>query len=332
MIPALLAAGLSFAVSIPARWLGRRFRLVSREGIALTGGLGVLVSWWIVAAGFGSLPTDTRATFGLALAMLPLVAVGVWDVRSALRPSKQLLAQALAAAAVVVVGGIAVGSVTNPFGGIVRLDAWMWNGLPIVGATISLAWIMVLMNAVNLLDGADGLAAMVSMVGFLAVGVTSFLPNVAEPTVGRTAFVAAGATAGFLFWNYPPARLYLGTPGAWFLGLLLAVLSLLGSSKIATLSVVAALPLLDAAAVAMARLRRGASLFRGDTTHFHHVLAGFGWSPRKILLTYMLISALLGVAAVVLPTPVKAVLVAACGVALALGRRGPKLLPYGVSR
>jgi UDP-GlcNAc:undecaprenyl-phosphate GlcNAc-1-phosphate transferase len=147
--------------------------------------------------------------------------------------------------------------VTNPAGGLLYLNQWEVFGIALPGAILSIVWIVLLMNAVNFLDGLDGLASAVSVVGFLTIGAVSLLPHVNEPAVALPAFLAAGATLGFLFWNFPPARLYLGTPGSWFLGFLLGVFSLQGSSKIATLAVVGAIPLLDAVAVVLSRLRRG---------------------------------------------------------------------------
>lgn len=315
MILPILAAGLSAAFGLPARWVALRLGLVSRHGIPLTGGVALLLAWWVISTLFGGLLDDLHLTAGLALALIPILSFGLWDIRTALRPFPQLTAQLLAAVAAVLFGDVAVRFVTNPLGGLLVFDQWVLAGVPLVGAAVSLVWIMVVMNAVNFLDGVDGLAATVSFVGFLAIGAVSLLPQVHEPHVALLAFIAAGATGGLLFWNFPPARLYLGTPGSWFLGFLLAVLSLLGSSKIATLTVVAAMPLLDALVVIAARLRRGASPFRGDSTHFHHILMARGWSPRAVIAAYGIGSALLGLAAVALPTPAKIFLVIISAVA-----------------
>lgn len=315
MIPALLAAGLSIALGVPARALGQHFHLVSWRGTTLTGGLAVLASWWTISLLFGDLVSDMRLLTGLLLAMIPILGIGLWDVRTALRPTPQFLAQCVAAAIAVLIGGTVVRFVTHPLGGLLVLDQWLFASIPLIGVTVSIVWIVIVMNAVNFLDGGDGLAATVSLVGFLTIGAASLLPNVQEPRVALLAFIAAGATGGILFWNYPPARLYLGTTGSWFLGFLLAVLSLLGSSKIATLTVVAAIPLFDALVVVIARLRRGASPFHGDTSHFHHLLVARGWSPRAVVTAYGAASAILGISAVVLPTSAKIGLVALSSIA-----------------
>lgn len=305
------AAVLGLALGFPARWLGKRFRLAAGKRIPATGGLALCLAWWTTVLATGGLEARTRS--GITLAMIPIVAVGLFDLRKRLGPVSQFLAQILAAGSAVLAGNVAARHVTNPFGGLLYLNQPTIGDIAIPAMVASIAWIVLLMNAVNFLDGLDGLATSVSGIGFLTIAAASLLPHVNEPAVAQPALLAAGAAAGFLFWNFPPARLYLGTPGSWFLGFLLAVFSLLGSSKIATLAVVGAIPLLDASFVVLNRLRRGASPFRGDITHLHHRLAAQGWSARTILCFYSFASALLGAAAVFLPTPAKVALLALSG-------------------
>lgn len=319
----LVTAGFSLILGVLARRAGDYWGLRGGKGTAATGGVAIAGAWWLTVAGTRSFAP--RQLLGLGLAMVPLLLVGLRDVRRPLRPLPQFLAQTTAAVLAVVIGGVSARSVTNPFGGLLSLNQWEVGSIAVPGAVLTVLWIVFLMNAVNFLDGVDGLAATVGAIGFLAIGAVSLLPYVNEPTVAVPAFLAAGATGGFLFWNLPPARLTLGTPGAWFIGFLLAVLSVQGSSKIATLAVVGAIPLLDAAAVVLARLRRRASPFRGDTTHLHHQLAARGWSPRRVLTLYTVCSAALGVAAVTLPTVAKLSLFtvsAAAALLFALRRRG----------
>lgn len=305
----LATLALSLALGILARRGGEQLRLVTAKGVAATGGLGILAAWWVASGVTGSL--EPRAALGLALATAVIVMVGLWDTRRALHPFPQLVGQLAAGISAVLIGGIAAPYVTNPLGGLLYLNQWVIAGIPVLGAAFTVIWILALMNAVNFLDGMDGLAASVSAIGFVTIGVVSLLPQVNEPEIALPAFLAAAATAGFLFWNFPPARLVLGTTGSWFLGFLLAVLSVQGSSKIATLAVVGAIPLLDAASVIIARIRRGASPFRGDSTHLHHRLRSRGWSPRAILTLYAALSASLALAAIYLPTPLKILLLAA---------------------
>lgn len=311
-----VAAVLGLAFGFPARRFGERFRLAAGKRIPATGGLALCLAWWTTVLFTGGLTPRTRD--GITLALIPIVAVGLFDLRKRLGSAPQFLAQIMAAGSAVLAGNVAARHVTNPLGGLLSLNQPTVGDIAIPAMVVSIAWIVLLMNAVNFLDGLDGLAASVSGIGFLTIAVVSLLPHVNEPAVAQPALLAAGAVAGFLFWNFPPARLWLGTPGSWFLGFLLAVLSLLGSSKIATLAVVGAIPLLDAASVVLARIRRGTSPFQGDTTHLHHRLAAHGWNPRQILGLYALASAILALAAIVLPTPLKILLLVISGTAISL--------------
>lgn len=315
MFLALSTFALSVVLSSVARRGGEQLRLITPRGVAATGGIGILSAWWIATIISGAFPA--RVAFGLGLTTTIIVAVGIWDIRKRLSPFSQLFGQILVSLIAVGVGGIAASYITHPAGGLIYLNQWMWNGIPLLGAAFTILWILALMNAVNFLDGMDGLAASVSAIGFLTIGIVSLLPQVNEPHIALPAFLAAAATAGFLFWNLPPGRLVLGTVGSWFLGFLLAILSVQGSSKIATLAVVGAIPLLDAASVIIARIRRGTSPFKGDRTHLHHRLLAHGWSPRKILALYTTASAGLALAAIYVPTPAKAVLLFASGAAVA---------------
>lgn len=318
IVPLVAVLGLSLALGAAARPLGARFRFQTATGVPAAGGISILLAWWAGVLLFGGLPGGAWPAAGLSLASAIIVLVGLADLRRALGPFPQLLGQGAAALVAAVLGGVSAQYVTHPGGGLLYLNHWDVGGVVLPGAALTVLWMVILMNAVNFLDGVDGLAAAVSTIGFLVIGLTSLLPQVREPAVALPAFLAAAATAGFLFWNFPPARLTLGTPGSWFLGFLLAALSVQGSSKIATLAVVGAIPLLDAVSVVLRRLCRGASPFHGDTTHLHHRLTARGWSPRGLLAAYAGASALLGFAAVYLPTAAKVLLLGLTGLASVL--------------
>jgi UDP-GlcNAc:undecaprenyl-phosphate GlcNAc-1-phosphate transferase len=165
-----------------------------------------------------------------------------------------------------------------------------------------------MMNVINFLDGMDGLAGSVTIIAFLAIGFVSVLPQVNDVPTAIAAFAAASAIAGFLFYNFPPAKLILGTVGSWFIGFLIAILAIQGATKVATTAVVGAVPLIDALIVILGRLRRGNSPFRGDYTHLHHRLKRRGLSDQTILALYVVCSVILGLAAVVLQTHNKIIL------------------------
>ncbi len=313
-IASAIVLALSLALSTVAVSLGTRFRYVAgKRSIPALGGVAVLFAWW----GGVLLQRDLRSLSSLgslALASAVILWVGIRDVRRPLSPGPQLFTQLAVAGVTVLLGGIAIRYVTNPLGGLLRLDQWDVSGYALPGTFLTVVWIVTLMNVMNFLDGMDGLASSVGAVAFATVGFVSLLPQVADRSTGFLALLAAAALGGFLFWNLPPAALYLGTVGSWFVGYLLAVLAAQGVSKVATVAVVGAVPLLDAVTVVLGRLRRGQSPFRGDRTHLHHRLERRGLSARTILLLYLLVSGVLGTSAVLLQTQFKLIVFASVSV------------------
>lgn len=330
--PVLGTFGAAFIASAAAIRASTSFGfLAGSRRVPALGGLAVILAWWGTVLVVGELPSTVM--IGLLLATLGIVCVGLWDIRRNLPPGPQVVAQVVIAAIVVLLGGIAIRSVTNPLGGLLRLDRWEVVGYALPGALLTFIWIITLMNVMNFLDGLDGLAAGVGALAFVAVGLVSLLPQVHDRSTAFLAFTAAAALLGFLFWNLPPAALYLGTVGSWFVGFLLAVLAVQGASKVATVAVVGAVPLLDAVTVIAGRLRRGQSPFRGDRTHLHHRLAERGLSSRAILLLYLLASSMLGAGAVFLQTRFKVVvfLIVSC-LFVFLVVLGSRVSRHGVSR
>lgn len=282
---------------------GKKVCLVNAQNISSIGGIAVLFSWWIAVLLIKNLKVEML--WPLLMASLLILLIGLWDTRRPLGPIMQLLAQISIAVVPVFFGGLEIKYLTNPFGGVIDFTNIRVFGLLIPSAVITLFWIVTLMNAVNFLDGMDGLAGSISIIAFVVIGLVSLLPQVNDLGTAVAAFAAAAALLGFIFWNYPPAPLILGTVGSWFIGFLLAVLSVQGTTKVATVAVVGAVPLLDAVVVVLGRLWRKRSPFKGDRTHLHHRLKRRGFSDRAILTIYMVVSIGLGCAAVLLQTQSK---------------------------
>lgn len=281
---------------------GKKTRLVNAQNTSSIGGIALLLAWWIAMLLVRSLKSEMF--WPLVVASFLILLIGLWDTRRPLGPITQLLSQISIAAVPVFLGGLEIKYLTNPLGGVIDFTNIRIFGI-LPGAVITLVWIVALMNAVNFLDGMDGLAGSVGAVSFVTIGLVSLLPQVNDLGTAITAFAAAAALLGFIFWNYPPAPLILGTVGSWFIGFLIAVLSIQGATKVATTAVVGAIPLLDAVVVVFGRLYRKESPFRGDHTHLHHRLRRRGLSDRMILALYMAMSIGLGCVAVLLQTQSK---------------------------
>jgi UDP-GlcNAc:undecaprenyl-phosphate/decaprenyl-phosphate GlcNAc-1-phosphate transferase len=234
------------------------------------------------------------------------VLAGARDDRRPLGVAPQLLAQ-LAAAAVVILLGVRADFVANPFGGQVDLPTWLAIGF-------TLFWILGATNTVNWLDGLDGLAAGVVVIAALVLALHSY--RLGQLSIGLLAVALAGAAAGLLPHNWHPARIFLGG-GAYLLGYLLGVLSIIGGTKGATLLLVLGIPILDTAWQILGRLRRGRSPAAAERAHLHHRLFDLGLSQPQVVALYYALSIAFGGLALGLSTGIEK-LIALLGVVLVL--------------
>jgi UDP-GlcNAc:undecaprenyl-phosphate/decaprenyl-phosphate GlcNAc-1-phosphate transferase len=248
-----------------------------------------------------------------------MLALGVVDDVKGLRAAPKFAVQ-ITAAVGLYFGGYQIDELSNPFGPPIQLG---WLALP-----VSVFWIVGVTNAINLLDGIDGLAAGVTACIALSLAVINVLYG--NIIVALLTLCLAGACAGFLPYNFAPARIFLGDSGSLFLGLVLSCIGILSLFKAATATFVAvpvilfALPLIDTTSVFVGRLWRGVPVFRGDRTHVHHRLLALGLNHRQAALFLYAITLLLGIAAIALTvrqTPVTLTL-GALLLALLLGALG----------
>ncbi|MFP4207755.1 MAG: MraY family glycosyltransferase [Wenzhouxiangella sp.] len=250
---------------------------------------------------------------GAALPLLGLVlaVTGLgWldDVRD-LPVRVRLLGQLLIAMAMLMlVGPVSVVEV----GGLALNWPWLWSALGL----IAVVW---LINLHNFMDGADGLAAMQGAWSGLALGVLLHLHDAPLPALAG--FALAGACLGFLFWNRPPARLFMGDSGSMMIGAMVGLLALSGAAgggiSIWASLIVSALFVVDATATLARRLVAGQQWYTAHREHAYQRLIAGGWSHGRVLLLYTLINL-----AVVLPVLLLAVRFPAWDLPLALGLVG----------
>jgi UDP-GlcNAc:undecaprenyl-phosphate GlcNAc-1-phosphate transferase len=264
------------------------------------GGLGIAAAVLVVAWAARLLPgpardLDPRPLLGLTCATLPILALGLSDDRYGVGPWTKLTVQACAAL-VLTLFGYGVPLLTNPFGPAVVTGPW--------SVPLTVLWVLVLTNAINLIDGLDGLAAGVVAIACGALWVTA--RGHGDFYVMFVAALLLGACGGFLWWNRPPARVFMGDTGSQFLGLTLSALSLLenrkGTAALTLLLPLVALgvPIADSTLAFARRLLRGQPVFRGDAGHIHHRLLDAGLSPRAALLALWALSAVFGGATILL--------------------------------
>lgn len=230
---------------------------------------------------------------GLTLGATLLFFVGAYDDHRELSATPQLLAQ-LGAAICAVTSGVVITQVQNPFGG--TLEFAPWFAIP-----FTLFWIVGMTNTINWLDGIDGLAAgVVGIAGVLLFIHTLRLPQ-EQMSIALLALALVGTVLGFLLFNFPPAKIFLGSAGALVLGYLLGVLSIIGAARVAFALLVLGIPILDVAWQIVSRVRAGQSPFHATRTHLHHRLLDSGLSQRTVVIIYYAFTALSGVLALGLP-------------------------------
>jgi len=251
---------------------------IHRRPISRLGGLGILLG---VLAGLAFSNVDpANELVWPFLALLLVWFTGLWDDLHGLSPLLRLFVQ-FAAGLLLWFGGWGI----------------VLPGEPWLGAPLTCLFVSAFMNALNWLDGTDGLAAgvvAVVMVGFIGVG------REVGVVVGLLSASVLGSVLGFLFFNFPPALIFMGESGSNTLGFLLAFLSFeyyrrTGAPDLQLLVPLsfAALPLGDAALAILRRLRANRSPFQGDRQHFYDLLLQRGWTPCRVALSCYSVTATL---------------------------------------
>jgi UDP-GlcNAc:undecaprenyl-phosphate GlcNAc-1-phosphate transferase len=297
-----VAAAAAAALTPFAAWLGRRLGLVDRPGgrrahrgeVPRIGGLALFLAF-MIALGVGQAfhiptadPNESRRFLGLILGSLWMFLVGLADDRWDLSPLVQFGAQLVA-------GGIAIATlifierVNNPLTDEVLVFP------PVLVGLLTLFWVTGMINTVNWLDGLDGLAAGVGAI--LCIVLAVHMHRTGQPSVAILPLALLGATVGFLPYNFHPARVFMGSTGAFFLGYALAALGIIAGARVATVLLVMGVPIVDVAWQILNRLRHRRSPAQADRGHLHYRLLDLGLSQRTIVLAYWAFCGLFGLLA-----------------------------------
>ena len=303
----VVAALLALVLTPLVRRIAQRYGIIDRPNqrrvnvvpVPRAGGIAVALAFLGVAVVFLAindsapmvrLPTSIGQ--GELIALLAggaaAAAIGALDDYFQLRARWQLVGQIVLAFAAVALG-VEVGSLNSPLGGVIGLDGAL-------GFVISVLWIVGMINSINFIDGLDGLSSGIGLVAAITLGVISLAGlagGASQPFVAILCFALAGALAGFLRWNFHPASIFTGTSGVMFLGYALAVLSILGTAKVAVALLVLGIPIIDTFWIIVRRLLSGRSPFTPDRGHIHHRLLDLGLThTQSVLLIYAICVAL----------------------------------------
>ncbi len=205
--------------------------------------------------------------------------------------------------AVIIVGsGISVPYITHPFGGVIPFQNvplfTIWNFTFFLSQLVAMLWIIWVINMLNWSSGVDGQVSGVVAIAAIVIGILSLRFPIDNLVLIDTklSFIIAGSSLGFLIYHFHPAKILPGY-GATSIYLLVAVVSILSSAKLATAILVLGIPTVDALFTILRRVFSGHSPFSGDKKHLHHNLLRLGMSQRQIALFYWTISAIVGVVA-----------------------------------
>lgn len=221
-------------------------------------------------------------TIGILVGATYVAIVGVIDDRYEL-PGWFQAASIVISGVILVMFGVRVQHITNPFQG----GQLMWLGW--LGIPLTLVWVLMVTKAVDCMDGLDGLAAGIATIASATLMLMAIRSGQRFEMSAVMAAALLGGTLGFLRYNYPPAKIFMGTVGAQFLGFMLAGISIAGAFKIAAFVAVVApvmvlgVPLFDTAFVVLRRIATGKKIHEADTSHLHHRLVDKGFSHRQVV-------------------------------------------------
>jgi UDP-GlcNAc:undecaprenyl-phosphate GlcNAc-1-phosphate transferase len=357
-----VAAVATFAVTPAVRWLALRLGWIDRPsdrkvhpkptptagGLAIFVGVAAALGVSRVVPGVREIHETSSDQDAALVAALVIVAVGLLDDVRGLSPLGKLAGQLLAAGVLVLLG-VQLLYFFVPDSGTIVLT-------PDLSVELTVLWVVAMINAVNLIDGLDGLAA--GMVAIAAIGFFVYMEQ--TPGIGGQASTAAllsavvaGAAIGFLPWNFHPAKVFMGDTGAMLLGLLMGAATISGVGRsiagpsagdfavfaipIAVPLLVLAVPLLDVLLAIVRRVRHGIGIGHADKQHIHHRLLDIGHSHRQAVFLMYLWSALISGCALTVAfidggTLVLSVLAAAVLLAAVLPRLVRDRGPHGSDR
>jgi UDP-GlcNAc:undecaprenyl-phosphate GlcNAc-1-phosphate transferase len=274
---------------------------------AFVGGalISLAVRPWLPPPPEGPDPNEMRRFAAILVGTIGIGLFGLLDDKYELRSTPQYIAQVVVSC-VAIAGLVFIERVRSPFTGEIYVFPW-----PMVWG-LTLLWLMGMMNTVNFLDGLDGLAAGVATIVSVVLVVHMLRVGHYGPALLPMALI--GAMLGFLPFNFYPAKIFLGS-GAITLGYLIGTLSLVAGARVATVTLVMGIPIVDVIWQIQNRWRHGRSMSDGDRGHLHFRLQDLGWSQPQIVLLYWAFCALFGILALVVSSGLfKLVAIAGLGV------------------
>jgi UDP-GlcNAc:undecaprenyl-phosphate/decaprenyl-phosphate GlcNAc-1-phosphate transferase len=298
LLPLGIALVTSFVLVPVVRWLSFKTGKVAipradrwhRQPTPTLGGIGMFLAFSIAIVGtyfLGDLKSIFSMRWSILVAVIIMFVIGLYDDFKPISPPVKLVFQILAATIVIFFGNITI-------------EFFRW---PIANILLTFFWLVGITNAINLLDNMDGLAGGVALItaGFLSI----FFFRTGYPDLLVLSLALCGSIIGFLVFNFPPAKIFMGDSGSMFLGFSLAVLAIARHTQASNIfaiigvpTLVLLLPILDTGLVAITRILRGQSPAVGGKDHTSHRLVAFGLSERQAVLVLYGIAIVSGLASI----------------------------------
>ncbi|WP_138419883.1 glycosyltransferase family 4 protein [Aquibacillus sediminis] len=269
-------------------------RKVHKKIMPRMGGLAIYLSFVI---GFLIFLPQTISAWPIFVGAFIIILTGFIDDLKEISAKAKLSGQLLAAL-VTVLGGVQIDFVTLPFNLLGGRIEFGFLAIP-----ITILWIVGITNAINLIDGLDGLAAGVSSIALLTI--SGLAITMGEPLIALVGFIMLGSTLGFLVFNFHPAKIFMGDTGSLFLGYMVSVLATMGLFKnVAVFSLVVpiiilAVPIIDTLFAIIRRIVHNKPLSSPDKLHLHHCLLRLGFSHRQTVIIIYALSGLFSVSAII---------------------------------
>ena len=306
LMAALLAAGLIYFLATPlvknlaykvgAIDVPKDNRRMHHEPIPRLGGLAIFIAFLFTVIVLADIDRTTR---GILLGAIMIVILGVMDDIMTLKALPKFLVQ-IAAAGVAVYHGCVIQFISNPniFSPLDYLNLG-WLSIP-----VTIIWIVAITNAVNFIDGLDGLAVGVSAISTASLLIIALM--VEELNIAIILAALLGSCLGFIPYNKNPAKIFMGDTGATFLGFILATLSVQGLFKLyaiisfAVPFLILGIPIFDICFAFLRRIAKGQNPMKADRGHVHHRLIDMGFNQKQAVAISYMLTAILGLAAVLL--------------------------------
>ena len=292
----------------------RKFQV---KPIPLLGGLAIFAAFFLAIFilykfNFLTLPFNFKNLIGIFLASSLLMFGGFLDDKYQLKPWPSLICPFLASL-IVIAFGVGIEIINNPFGrGLIHLDFYKIEILRIKGIPyyftpladlFTFSWLMILMYSTKLLDGLDGLVAGLASISSLLIAGFCLFSVFFQPDLAKISLILAGASTGFLIFNFHPAKIFLGEGGSLFSGFILGIISIISGSKVAITFLIIGIAVLDLFWTLVRRYFIEHQLpWQADFGHLHHKLLDLGLSHRRAVFFYWFLSFIFGLSAIFLKT------------------------------